>query len=114
MTELMKINILGAEYSVIECDPEEDPKLNNSDGYADTSVRKLVVDSMNAHRNDPESKCDLDQYKRQVLRHEIVHAFLYESGLDAGCGWALNETIIDWIAIQIPKMAQLMKEGGLL
>ncbi|WP_461218455.1 hypothetical protein [Lapidilactobacillus salsurivasis] len=47
---------------------------------------------------------DLEVYTRKTLRHELIHAFLYESGLDANSEWARNEEIVDWIAIQFPKL----------
>ena len=112
--KLMQINILGTAYDVILADPANDPKLGDSDGYTDTTVKRLVVDSMEEHGNDPDRKADLGYYQRQVLRHEIIHAFLFESGLEASCDWAMNEEIIDWIAIQLPKLAAVMREGGLL
>lgn len=54
-------------------------------------------------------------YQKKVLRHEIVHAFLYESGLwqnayGSKC-WAKNEEMIDWMAIQIPKIQRAYKEA---
>lgn len=33
----------------------------------------------------------------------IIHAFLHESGLDV-CSWAHNEEMVDWLAIQFPKL----------
>ena len=46
---------------------------------------------------------------------QIVHAFLYESGLrqnayGSKC-WAKNEEMIDWMAIQIPKIQRAYKEA---
>jgi len=46
---------------------------------------------------------DLEKYRKQVIRHELVHAFLFESGLDAS-SWGKNEEIVDWIAIQSLKL----------
>jgi predicted SprT family Zn-dependent metalloprotease len=55
--------------------------------------------------------------QKEVMRHEIVHAFLYESGLGysthiPNCAWAVNEEMVDWIAIQTPKMAKVFKQAG--
>ena len=47
----------------------------------------------------------LKTYRQQVIRHELVHAFLFESGLGAD-SWGINEEIVDWIAYQFPKMAE--------
>ena len=56
----------------------------------------------------------------KTLRHEIIHAFLNESGLHFntqvvvdGNGWATNEEMVDWIAIQFPKIAIIYDELGI-
>ena len=46
--------------------------------------------------NDEEEK---DNYTKSCLRHEIAHAFLHESGLSSNSEWAMNEEIVDWIAL---------------
>lgn len=43
----------------------------------------------------------------EVLRHEVIHAFFSESGLD---DYSSNEELVNWIAIQFPKMLQVFKE----
>ena len=35
----------------------------------------------------------------EVMRHEIVHAFLFESGLDK---YFENEQLVNWIANSVP------------
>lgn len=61
-----------------------------------------------------------EAYRKRTLRHELIHAFLNESGLSenasvpADCGWAKHEEMIDWIAIQFPKMVKAFKEAGCL
>lgn len=113
MENLMQINILGTDYSVsIRSDS---PKLQDDcDGYVDTTTKEIVIEDMAIHKKDPNSKKDLAVYQRQVLRHEIVHAFLFESGLDAGCEWALNEELVDWLAIQLPKIMSICKDAHVL
>jgi hypothetical protein len=43
-------------------------------------------------------------YSQIQLRHEIVHAFFFESGLAQSSNkcedWAMNEEMVDWIARQ--------------
>lgn len=56
---------------------------------------------------------------KQVLRHEIVHAFLNESGLVYNSnfsmqGWATNEEMVDWIAWNGEKLHKAWKEAGLV
>jgi uncharacterized membrane protein len=54
--------------------------------------------------------------RKVTLRHEIIHAFLAESGLwgsSASIGaWAMNEEMIDWFALQLPKMLKVFEQLG--
>lgn len=105
---MKKINILGTEYTVKESTEADDERLKGKDGYCDTSIKECVVDEMN--HTEPDMKKNLPEYKKSVKRHEIIHAFLYESGLDS-CSWAGNEEMVDWIAIQFPKMMKAFYEA---
>ena len=52
----------------------------------------------------------MESFRKKVARHEIIHAFLYESGLSHNSEWANNEEMIDWIAIQFSKMLKAFEE----
>ena len=108
---MKKINVLGTEYIVAESNENLDSKLKGVDGYCDTSIHYCCIDTMEEAEKDDNCKRDLDKYKRQVMRHELIHAFLYESGLDV-CSWAENEELVDWLAIQFPKMQKAFEEAG--
>lgn len=113
-----KINVLGTEYTIKFSDQKESAGLINSDGYTDTSVKLIVVDHFKSTENDPTRKANILAYQKQVLRHEIIHAFLAESGLD-GNGlavdhWEFNEEMVDWFAIQSPKIYKVFAELDLL
>lgn len=97
----MKINVLGTEYDLLVKNEAEDERLKGYDGYCDTSIRVCVVDAMNS--DDIDAKADLQSYQKKVKRHELIHAFLYESGLDTN-SWAGNEEMVDWIAMQFEKL----------
>lgn len=107
----MKINVLGTEYELIESNENVDKALLEMAGYCDTSIKVCVVDDMS--EECPDSKKDLADYKKQVKRHELIHAFLYESGMDA-CSWALNEEMVDWMAIQFPKLLKAFTDADCL
>lgn len=110
----MKVNVLGTEYSVITANQSTDKGLVDLDGYCDTSTKECVIDEM--ADTSPHAKKDLPEYKKEVIRHELVHAFLYESGLDVSSHneWAKNEEMVDWIAKQFPKMLKAFKEANAL
>lgn len=106
----MKVKILGMEYEIVKnASTEEYPKLKRMDGYVDFSVKKIVVADFELDDDSVES---LEWYKNKVLRHEIVHAFVHESGLSENCDWARNEEMTDWIAIQFEKMLGVFIEVG--
>lgn len=96
----MTVNVLGTTYTIEKSNELEDQNLKNNDGYCDSSIKTIVIDTF---KHSPGSMEDLDSYEKQVVRHELIHAFLFESGLD-GCSWAKNEEIVDWIACQFPKL----------
>lgn len=98
----MKVKILGTEYEIIMNAEEKDyPKLKGLSGYTDFSIKKIVIRKI---EKDDASLEDLEHYRREVIRHEIIHAFFYESGLDGNSDYARNEELIDWIALQFEKM----------
>ena len=106
----MKVKILGTEYEIVMDAEEKDyPILKDADGYADFTIKKIVVKKL---IQDGESYEDLELWQRKTLRHEIVHAFLYESGLwqNSFKDWARNEEMTDWIALQFEKMLDVFKE----
>ena len=104
----MKVNVLGTEYNLIESNEANDERLKGKDGYCDTTTKECVVDEMQG--TGPDMKKNLQEYKKAVKRHELIHAFLHESGLDI-CSWAENEEMVDWIAIQFPKMLKAFIEA---
>ena len=113
-----KANILGSEWSVVFGTEKEYPNLSEMDGYADFSTHQIVIDTMEKADGQIGSKGDMTAYKKQVIRHEIIHAFLYESGLEAcsttSDNWALNEEMVDWFSIQSPKIFKLFYEWKLI
>lgn len=104
----MKLSILGTEYELIVANERDYPYIKECDGYTDTSVKKLYVKDFTECQKEDGSLHDLNAYAHKVAMHEIIHAFMYESGLSVNSDWATNEELIDWIAIQLPKLSKLM------
>lgn len=96
-----KISVLGTDYAIAWDTPSNDPKLSTLNGYCDFTSKKIVIDKdLNA---DVYTVQDPEQCLMRILRHEIIHAFAYESGLNDN-SWANNEEAIDWIALQFDKL----------
>lgn len=108
------INILGTEYTIDILPRSEDKALENMDGYCDDSVKRIAVADVSTDEKRADQKRDIKAVKKKVLRHEITHAFLCESGLAENSDWAQNEELVDWIAIQGPKLIKAWQEVGAL
>lgn len=105
----MTVNVLGQPYEVVLVPTSaHDPKLSAASGYTEPWSHKVVVEDFMPDERTVENP---EAFKAKVLRHEITHAFLHESGLRA-CSWGDNEEIVDWIAHQGPKLYAAWKEAG--
>lgn len=107
------VNILGTQYKILIIGQEDYRYNKEDDGWCDTQAKEILLFN---YKQSIDSVKDLLAYQKKVLRHEIVHAFLYESGLymnsyGSKC-WAKNEEMVDWIAIQEPKIHRAFKEAG--
>ena len=110
----MKINILGAEYTLTVCSEDEDLRLKGMDGLTDETTKELLVESYEKSKDEPNSKKNLQVQINKVKRHEIIHAFLFESGLAENSAWAQNEEMVDFFAIQFPKLLKAFETAGAL
>ena len=105
MEKRFSIDILGTDWTVELCNKGEDAVLDGSDGsdgYADWTGNLIRI----ADRRKESNLENPEQYLLKVLRHEIVHAYMKESGL-LGVMWTgadQEELLVDWIAVQFHKM----------
>ena len=113
----LKVNVLGTDYEIIIRDYDREPyfKKNDADGFCDSVTKQIVLCNMLTYPGFDETEKYAEMYKKQVLRHEIVHAFLNESGLQANSGiinnigWAKNEEMVDFFALQGLKLYEAWK-----
>ena len=116
------VDILSTLYSIEIRKYEDDPyfKEHSCDGYCNGTIHGIVLCDMHTYPGwEKESAEAIEKATQATLRHEIVHAFLNESGLqnsalEYGGAWAKNEEMIDWIAIQGPKIMTAWEKAGAL
>ena len=114
------VKILGTKYRLRRVNFGADEFMDKMKfgGYCDCTAKEIVLLNLKTipdWANDPEEV--IARKERETLRHEIIHAFLNESGLQWNSlpieqAWAKNEEMVDWIAIQFPKIAKVFKELG--
>lgn len=116
------VNVLGTEYKIDVHKVSEDDfmKENRLSGYCGEEGKYIVIADMSESEFFPNMDEKEQQiYARKTLRHEIMHAFLNESGLSDSASvpsgsWAKNEEMVDWFAIQSPKIFKVYEEVGCL
>lgn len=104
-----KIDILGSRWDVCIVEPSDDDRLENTDGFCDWTDSKIVI----ANRMNEGNLQAPWSYLLKVIRHELVHAFMRESGLGE-CAFNdqdMEEIMVDWIAIQWYKIEKAIDEA---
>ena len=114
---MSKIKILGTEYVIKEKNESEDSRLKKAWGYCDFTTKEIVINS-DVNKKGEDICTNSVEWKNKVIRHEVIHAFLYESGLKENSydsyAWAENEEMVDWFAIQSPKIFEAYKKLGVI
>ena len=110
-----KANVLGTEYKIYYETKENNPKIEGLQGYTELCAKEIHIDRswFEGAKDDPNPELiqkDLYIEGIKIIRHELVHAFILESGLCECCTWAENEELVDWIARQFPKMNKVFSE----
>lgn len=107
------VNILGTEYEILRQNYKENPKLKDNLGICEQYSKQIVVDTFEDAKEDVMCVDNLPELEKKVLRHEVIHAYLGESGLRSCSEWAENEEMIDWFACQAPKLFKTFSELGI-
>lgn len=97
------VNILGTEYSY-KRDDLNNPDLAMNDGVCRVFDKEIAVREIQYIDGTTDKG---KQYREDhVIRHELIHAFAEESGVEYGH----NEALVDWIAHIIPHVNKAFDE----
>ena len=117
----MKVSILGTVYTIETHKVSEDAALkdNQWSGYCGEESKEIVVADMSEKPYFALNATEQETYRKKTLRHEIIHAFFNESGLSdsastPNCAWPKHEEMVDWFAIQSPKIYKVFEELDIL
>lgn len=106
---MKKITILGQEYKIRECTEEEYPKLKsmNALGLCEYNSKEIILDKKALNEPGDDGLEKYHMCKNQTTRHEVIHAFLYESGLTT---YGADEVLVEMLSIQVPKMLKVFEK----
>jgi hypothetical protein len=107
----MTINILGQDYDLQEVGGNDDARMSDDlDGYCD-GWGKIIRLRNDYNLKNPCNVSDMEAYKRNVKRHEILHAFFEECSIKENQS---IEAMCEWIARQFPKLEKAFQQAGAL
>lgn len=95
-----QISILGVDYDFGFGKLKDD-----RDGEINRYTKEITIRPLNEFEGDGAQ--EQTYLQNHTIRHEIVHAYLDESGLRA---YSDDETLVDWIATMIERMYETMAE----
>lgn len=114
------VSILGETYTIEMVGNEESDtvtRISDLKGSCRKTEHKIMIvrPKKDLFPQDAE-KMGMIRFINKTVRHEITHAFIYESGLDGQTKingpWSKNEEIVDWFAIQGPKIMKAWQEAN--
>ena len=112
------ICVLGTTYQILLKTEKEDSDLVGKYGYIWYRMKQIVIRDVYREWTDEPLQI-VESNTKECLRHEILHAFLFESGLaessiQCSGGWSKNEEMVDWFALQSPKIFAAYQQAGCL
>ncbi len=103
------VNILGTEYEIVFVELKD----ADFDGDCDNTSRRIRIRTDNVSQVS-----NMEELQKVSLRHEIIHAFMFESGLafswQHAAEFGHDETTVDWFARQFPKILKVFQELDIL
>lgn len=103
------MNILGTEYTF-----EHNIQLLNdmcADGVCQQYNKRIAVREIADMLEDSDNVEAKKMRYNEVCRHEVIHAFFGESGLE---GYNNDEALVVFLSVNFPKMAKIFAENGWL
>lgn len=107
-----KISVLGTEYRLLKGSVEAYPNLKEANAYTDLYSKKIILDEKFGTKEDGFKSSNPESAKRKLYRHEVIHAFISESGFGYNLSEDDEESLVNWIAEQFPKMKTVFDAMG--
>lgn len=100
------LNILGEEYEMtFDCEDED------TDGITYFYQKLIKIKPKDKLLVDSEFVQDREERQKEIIRHELFHAIMYEIGEDS---LARDENFIQKMAILSPKIFKILNEANAL
>lgn len=105
---MYKISILGTDYIIMQdANTTQELITRGSDGETNLYSKIIYIRDVSNMLDKDSPVYEQEARYKEVMRHEIIHAFLFEAGLSDYC---MDEVLVDWIAKQWNKINKTFKE----
>jgi len=107
MEDVVKsVEILGESYKLIESSAQRFDKFE-ADGFCEWWAKEIHI------KSDIGCECEdtmfnLKDYRNGVITHEVVHAFLFASGMK---DYELDEVLVEWIARNLNRLHRVSEQA---
>lgn len=107
--EPFALKVCGVSWEVIVATPENRPLLKSYLGYADRSSKRIYIKDL---RREPDERDmeRLDLIMAETIRHELIHAWLFECGMMDSREFD-HERIADWLQMTIHPLYETILDG---
>ena len=103
---MLRVDILGQEYVIVD---DGSILKDGLDGMAQSYDHVIRVRPLNELLSETEDINTKKAYRRELIRHEIMHCVFRECGLEQ---WQNDEDLVTWISIMYPKLNKIFGEIG--
>lgn len=103
--QIALVKVLGDKYRIRECHNMPD----NVDGLCFPYDREISLRPLEELLDGDTNEENKKARWRELLRHELIHAFFSSSGLDV---YSDDETLVQWLAIMFPLMQRAFEKVG--
>jgi hypothetical protein len=104
-----RVSILGTEYIILQdCNTTENLNNKGLDGETNLYSKIISIHNMSNMLDVDSPNYEKEARYKETMRHEIIHAFFHESGLEDYCN---DEVLVDWLAKQWNKMSIAFQEA---
>ena len=114
-----KIAVMGTDFDITYTTEEDDPTIKGKSGVCYSLLHKIKIDQWIYLDDADGSVSETEKASKllsllAILRHEVMHAFFFQSGLDTQCSFAVDEMLIDWLSLKMPEIVDVMNENHLV
>jgi len=104
------VDVAGVSYFVKLLAPDKFEECNVRDvmGFTDYSTRTICVCDFTQEEREPDAMQHQQFIVNNTIKHELVHAFLFETGHAA---YSEDEVLVDCIAVTLEKIINMCTQA---